>query len=893
MADSHVELQELYCNIVLPPDIPTPEYHDLRAIASALVARLIKVTDNMMKESSPGFRVEPTIHFEVFEMSAPSAAALQATDAIQWDFPGRAVQVPQSLFQATIQKAGVQLTEVRDTPSPALISQVSLSLLEAIECATEVPLLRKRVRDDINFRIAKMPWRRLSYWLILRVGRQRQLCLTLGPNLAGPLNLHSSKLGRRMAKLTSEKTELDSNDATTFDDTFDNTAAKIEAATLPASDSINKAWSSFKHKNERPVHILPKWATIEDTHLALRNSGRYLDHILALQSTTVMPPSSLELATDELSKTTESQQLALKHINLASADRGLRAELVGNKDNSRLEEQVQTLADGMLQFLATVGETYRVTPSLFRDISFHFDIGGLDAMIAVAASDRLAAHVRTITLRQDHSAARFDDMRDWCDATVYDYEPALPIEEEEEEEELEILPDTMSKSVWKALGEEGRAQLYREYEKERQDRTRRAGFLAAAIAERFFTEDNHDDSHLSDDGESDGAFDDDGLDRVDHETVSWNGKDNSQHPAQESGDRGMNWAREQISCFSEAVAQLPQATHLLHCPISGREDELQLQWGKVQFHPWGLIRLSNGSDENEIEAISVLIAFNGVLLRSSTIHSFTMHVRDAAFWHSGHICRLLRDLKNGRRRGVLPSAWLRGIGYSDQRQTNEMTGRLSALQEVFGRVRSFDCLARSNDWEPSEQHAVATSLGAFLGKAHALEQLQLQLKSDEPFYKDRKFRSHDALKTWLADYGKASFGLFATAISTHSFRRIRNFSLSAVVSASDLIALFQRMDSLRSLSLANVALLPRSGRWETVLTHLALESRLESIDCLSLEDIVQYPRMLFQRSHPIWQEPSRDEITYEMYEKTIYSAILSGSSSLPPLDPTKDLTLRT
>jgi hypothetical protein len=54
-----------------------------------------------------------------------------------------------------------------------------MPLLEAVRSSINVPRLRRRVRDDINIQNAEFPWRRLPFWLVLRVATQRQLCLAL------------------------------------------------------------------------------------------------------------------------------------------------------------------------------------------------------------------------------------------------------------------------------------------------------------------------------------------------------------------------------------------------------------------------------------------------------------------------------------------------------------------------------------------------------------------------------------------------------------------------------------------------------------------------------------------------------------------------------------------
>ncbi|KAK8063845.1 hypothetical protein PG996_008497 [Apiospora saccharicola] len=142
--------------------------------------------------------------FESFEASPPPSEVLAAEDALQWDFPGRSAQIsvpdfrgsdfqgtlPSFLEKASIEtiqslaphtrKAGVPIIESRATSDPALISQMLISLLEASGSSYDAPKLRKRVRDEVNISDAELPWRRLPFWLILRVAIHRTLKMHLG-----------------------------------------------------------------------------------------------------------------------------------------------------------------------------------------------------------------------------------------------------------------------------------------------------------------------------------------------------------------------------------------------------------------------------------------------------------------------------------------------------------------------------------------------------------------------------------------------------------------------------------------------------------------------------------------------------------------------------------------
>jgi hypothetical protein len=131
---------------------------------------------------------------------------LASNGAFVWDFPDRVAQIlftefqkpslqealadflekssmePLRCFQAHTTKAQTSVVESRDTASPALLTDVLIPLLESIGSSSGAGFirLRKRVRDDATIKDAELPWRRLPFGLVLRVGVQRQLQLSLG-----------------------------------------------------------------------------------------------------------------------------------------------------------------------------------------------------------------------------------------------------------------------------------------------------------------------------------------------------------------------------------------------------------------------------------------------------------------------------------------------------------------------------------------------------------------------------------------------------------------------------------------------------------------------------------------------------------------------------------------
>ncbi|KAL0260177.1 hypothetical protein SLS55_005923 [Diplodia seriata] len=149
--------------------------------------------------------VDHIVEFEAFEASPHSKDVLAAEGALQWRFPGAAAAIPLDVFTNTsfqesladfleqcssesfpefaahAYKAGVELVEIRESADPALISQLLITILEALGHRTNPTLLHKRVRDDVIWGPgSEIPWRRAPYWLVLRVGLSRHLDEKLG-----------------------------------------------------------------------------------------------------------------------------------------------------------------------------------------------------------------------------------------------------------------------------------------------------------------------------------------------------------------------------------------------------------------------------------------------------------------------------------------------------------------------------------------------------------------------------------------------------------------------------------------------------------------------------------------------------------------------------------------
>ncbi|KAM0145804.1 hypothetical protein ACHAQE_011068 [Botrytis cinerea] len=352
-----------------------------------------------------------TVIFEVFEASPSSKHVLATENALQWDFPGRAVGIPfdeflkesfqdslasfleqastesLSRFVARSNKAEVHVVEARGTTDPALIVQMLMPLLEAIGSSVEVPRLRKRVRDDVNFHNAESPWRRLPFWLILRVAIQRQLCLDLGTKygqicykflicifLAQLLEHCASqlppemtvilraKLCRRLAKLEMDKARV-YRDSAVHKHFFDSINKMLKKIIKDTTDKIESAWANFKTNITRSIPLLPTYADEKDLNLTLPNSRGYLCNLLALESNQQRKPTSVHISLLDDSSIKDFTDFTDRYFSLIQLEKNTEQERMSLYDSGG-DFEARCIQSGNLicEMLIKVGDTHDSDP---------------------------------------------------------------------------------------------------------------------------------------------------------------------------------------------------------------------------------------------------------------------------------------------------------------------------------------------------------------------------------------------------------------------------------------------------------------------------------------------------------------------------------------------------
>ncbi|KAH8814811.1 hypothetical protein F5884DRAFT_151839 [Xylogone sp. PMI_703] len=350
-----------------------------------------------------------TVIFEAFETSPTSESVLAAGNNLQWDFPGCAVEIgieeflqgsfKESLatflekasmesfhrFSAHQTKANASVIESRGTADPAVITQMLMPLLEAVGSPVKVSKLRKRVRDDVNIQNAELPWRRLPFWLILRVSVERQLCLSLGnengrayykflicivlaqflEQCAGKLTpeltmLLKAKLCRRLAKLELDKTGSASE---IYCRLFGSFRPLFEGIIRKVVNQIDVAWNNFKRKSTRPIPRLPRKAYDQDLYLSLPNSGKYLLDLLHTPHWQQRRIAGLAAPSLSIGTTKTVKSFTDRYFKLAELDEAIAAESLSTIPNiSTCEAKCLKIARSISEIFSMIDDVSNSNP---------------------------------------------------------------------------------------------------------------------------------------------------------------------------------------------------------------------------------------------------------------------------------------------------------------------------------------------------------------------------------------------------------------------------------------------------------------------------------------------------------------------------------------------------
>lgn len=348
----------------------------------------------------------------MFEASPRSEDVLAAKGALQWDFPGSVVAVPydtylekdflQSLcqyleqastesikeFAAHSNKAGMVIVEDRDTKDPGLISSLLVAILDANGRRITPTLLRKRVRDDVLWHNSAVPWRRMPFWLVMRVAIQRHLirqlssseldsdrarveykvfmCLLLARLLddvhksrPDRLDHLKAKLCRRLAKLEVEM-ETGSPEAVKFYKFYKSHLEKrLEESVLQATAALQLRWNTFKESSTRTILPLPRRAEPEALSLSFQaGSLQYLNHVLMRFRNSKFTARPRQQRQTSDSETPHSTDILEPYFKLAELESDLQHTYGILDGEFSYEWDACDIAKDIRRYIGNVGDLY-------------------------------------------------------------------------------------------------------------------------------------------------------------------------------------------------------------------------------------------------------------------------------------------------------------------------------------------------------------------------------------------------------------------------------------------------------------------------------------------------------------------------------------------------------
>ncbi|VCU38949.1 Bgt-278 [Blumeria graminis f. sp. tritici] len=356
--------------------------------------------------------------FEVSEASAPSEIVIEAENALVWDFPTSAAVIPRRLleehdfeeevarflemaskenikrFSYQVLKARTKVQETRNSVDPALITGMFMTILKVHGKSCDLPLLRKRVRDDVcsSGQAAKLPWRRSPFWLLLRVAIERQLSNIMSPELGIAqykllqclvharllekcvasdeldhellFHLHK-KLIRRIDKLSSYENRLDDSSVSYYRQLWENIEPLIKSISTSAIDKISNQWESYKTflGNQNEIKF-PRGVAQFHCKIQLANSQTYIDQVLSFRDNYPETPTS---CLDNLKKAESSfsfqfvdkyQKLAEHEVLLVTENK----KLLPNTKADLKKKRCFVIAEDIQNYITKVGIHYDKVP---------------------------------------------------------------------------------------------------------------------------------------------------------------------------------------------------------------------------------------------------------------------------------------------------------------------------------------------------------------------------------------------------------------------------------------------------------------------------------------------------------------------------------------------------
>ncbi|KAF8551327.1 hypothetical protein OG21DRAFT_1524515 [Imleria badia] len=252
--------------------------------------------------------------FESFEVSPRAGNVMSAEGRLICSYPGPAVEIPNAVFEdesflselanflvhmnddfldaaPMSRKAQTTVIEARDTAHPRYVTELLTGILRSVGRPADVVRIAKRIGDDVVWNNSKLPWRRSSLWLLIRVAIQTSLdrstvgqdaykqfmlffmCCIANENLTA--ELPNDLLHTMLAKLSRRLRKLDSSAPDRLSRTVLRTCTSLRSM-------LEERWRGVQDAQRISSPWTPsKLNLARDIELSLLGSGDYIHNSLA------------------------------------------------------------------------------------------------------------------------------------------------------------------------------------------------------------------------------------------------------------------------------------------------------------------------------------------------------------------------------------------------------------------------------------------------------------------------------------------------------------------------------------------------------------------------------------------------------------------------------------
>ena len=324
--------------------------------------------------------------FEAFEASPRNKDVQASLSALKWEFPGSAVAVPISTledesfrknlssfldnasveipleFSAHASKAGSRTHEYRDSDDPSIITSLLMTILEGNGRRISTKKLWKRVRDEVCWDKGPKPWRRMPYWLVLRVALQRYLCHHLGDEIGrveykfavclllsefahsveafsdslDRIALLRTKLCRRLAKLDIDRARSQCPSVSAHCELlFGTVGPRIDKDIASINTFIGDTWSGFLADTRTRLPLLQKHATPGELKMSLDRSRASLTQMIENHRARTLEQNGKDsddpVQSLSVSRSVVGNEFARKHLDLSKLEVQIQ-DLLANLD---------------------------------------------------------------------------------------------------------------------------------------------------------------------------------------------------------------------------------------------------------------------------------------------------------------------------------------------------------------------------------------------------------------------------------------------------------------------------------------------------------------------------------------------------------------------------------